>query len=290
MTVYIDSLFMTNLFMDFIIVFIMCIMRRKTIVPVRLLLASAVSALYGTLFFFPSLSFIYGAVFKIFFSVIPVLISGKLKGIKDFFVSLSVFWIITGACGGIIFAISTMSNFGYVMQTMVSNCIMYVNISPITLGIGCALLFVLAECWRRNFIKAFTADKLIIELEAEFMGHRFRFAGLIDTGCELIEPLSGAPVIVAEKGIFKSIPLPDAQIKVVTASGEGSLRMLLPDVIKSKDEKYRFSRDIVIAVTDSRLSDYGIYEAIINPAAVDLCAELPNNTRLRGNKSEEIFY
>lgn len=289
MTIYIDSLFMTNLFMDFVIVFVMCVMRRKAIVPARLLLASAVSAFYGTLFFFPSLSFIYGAVFKIFFSFVPILISAKIKGIKDFFVSLSVFWFITGACAGIILAISTMSNFGIAVQTMVSNCIMYVNISPITLGIGCILLFVIAESWRRNCIKAFTADRLIIEIETVFMGHSFVFSGLIDTGCELVEPLSGAPVIVAEKGIFKSIPLPDAQIKVVTASGEGSLRMLLPDIIESKDKRYQISKDAVIAVTESRLSDYGIYQAIINPAAVDMCVELSNNTRLRGNKSEEIF-
>lgn len=270
MTVYIDSLFFTNLFMDLAILFITGLLRRKEIAANRLFIGAVASALYGSLMFFPELSFMYGAVFKIVFSALPVLIVFGVRGMRDFLVLWAVFWLTTAACGGIIFAISTMTNMGGVLQTMMSNCIMYVKLNPLILMAGCGIVYVLAETYRRICIKNFSREKLLLDITAEYMGYSFSFTGLIDTGCDLTEPLSGAPVIVAERGQFKGIPKSLSQISVKTATGCDKLELIIPEAIRCRDSSIKITQDTVIALTDRRFSDYGLYNAVINPAAVEM--------------------
>ena len=272
MTVYIDSLFMTNLFMDSIIIFITSVMRRKQITALRLFIGALVSALYGTLIFFPEVSFMYSAALKIVFSAVPVLIAMGGRGVKDFLISWTMFWFITVAAGGTVFAVSTLTDFGSIMQTMISNCVMYVQISPFILLGGCIVLYLLAEIYRRACIKNFTSDKFIINLTALYMGNSFKITGLVDTGCELTEPLSGAPVIVAERKCFRGIPESGALIEINTASGIGSLELLFPEKITCESSNVDIEYDTVIALTDSRLSEYNVYNAVINPAALNLAA------------------
>lgn len=277
MTVYIDSLFMTNIFMDSIIIFITTVMRRKQITALRLFIGALVSALYGTLIFFPELSFIYSAGLKIVFSAVPVLIVMGGRGFKDFLISWAMFWFITAAAGGAVFAVSTLTDFGAAMQTMISNCVMYVQISPFILLGGCIILYILAEIYRRTCIKSFTADKFIVNLSVGYMGNSFEITGLVDTGCELTEPLSGAPVIVAERRCFRGIPESGSLIEINTASGAGTLELIFPEKISCVSGDVNIEYDTVIALTDSRMSEYNVYNAVINPAALNLNAAVKIN-------------
>lgn len=268
-TIYIDSLFLTNLFMDSVIIFIVGIMRRRQPTVLKLFFGAALSALYGALMFFPRLSFLYSAGLKIAFSIVPVLIVFGAKGVRDFLASWALFWFITVACGGIIFAISTMTDFGSVLQTMTSNCIMYVRLNPLILILGCILLYLLSESYRRICIKNFSREKLLLDLELEYLGHSFLFTGLIDTGCELTEPLSGAPVIVAEKQSFAGIPPSLSRISVNTAAGSRELELILPTRIVCKQKNIKIADDTVVALTENSLSSNGLYNAVINPDAVE---------------------
>ncbi len=280
MTVYIDSLFLTNLFMDLAILFITGLLRRKEIAANRLFIGAAASALYGSLMFFPNLSFMYGAVFKIIFSIPPVVIAFGVRGIRDFLVLWVVFWLTTAACGGIILIMSTATNMGGVLQTMVSNCIVYVRLNPLILIAGCGIVYLLAETYRRICVKNFSREKLLLKLEAKYMGYKFSFTGLIDTGCDLTESLSGAPVIVAERGQFKGIAKSSALISVKTAAGCDRLELIFPEEIICQNSDIEITPDTVIALTDRRFSDYGLYNAVINPAAVEMgnSRENINNT------------
>ena len=280
MTVYIDSLFMTNFFMNSIIIFITSVMRRKQITALRLFIGALVSALYGTLIFFPELSFMYSAALKIIFSAVTVLIVMGGRGLRDFLISWMMFWFITVAAGGAVFAVSTLTDFGNIMQTMISNCVMYVQISPFILLGGCGVLYLLTEVYRRACIKNFTSDKFIVNLSVEYMGDVFEITGLVDTGCELTEPLSGAPVIVAERKYFRGIPESGSLIEINTASGEGTLELIFPEKISCESSDVDIVYDTVIALTDSRLSEYNVYNAVINPAALNLNAAVKINKEL----------
>lgn len=276
MTVYIDSLFLTNFFMDSIILLITSIMRRKQPTLLKLFLGGTVSAVYGTLIFFPDLAFLYGAVLRVVFSAIPVIICCSDRTLKGFIFSLSCFWFITATTGGIILMISNFTNFGDVMQTMISNCVFYIRLNPFIMMGGCALLYILAEVYRRSCIKNFTADRIILDISVEYMGKSYGFYGLIDTGCELTEPLSGAPVIVAESYAFKKEYTSDTFIEINTVSGGGRLELIFPDKIYVKNSDYFVLPDTVIALTERKLSENNIYNALINPSALE-CGKNINN-------------
>lgn len=269
MTVYIDSLFFTNFFMDTAIFVIISMLRRQRASTVRIFLGSSLSALYGTLIFFPNLSFLYSIAAKAAASAMFVAVVFGIHTIRAFIRSLAAFWFISAAAGGVIFAASTMTSLGNVMQTMMSNGVMYVNISPFLLGGGCAALYALAEIYRRMCAKSVMCESAILDIEVTYLGGVYNIRGLIDTGCSLTEPLSGAPAIVAERRVFCDIPKPQMQMPVNTAGGSCMLDFILPEKLVCTNKRYSMARDAVIVLTENRFSSDGLYNAVINPAAAE---------------------
>lgn len=265
MTVYIDSLFMTNFFMDSVIFFICGIISAHRVSALRTLGVSALSALYGSLMFFPGLNFMYGIILKIIVSSLLVLLAfGKSRYIK----SLVSFWLTCAAAGGIILALSLFSDFGRVMHTMMSNGVVYLSISPITSSAGSILLYILMELYRRMSIKNFSTSRIRLTLKVLYIGREYTLTGLIDTGCELTEPLSGKPVIVADSTVFKDIPVPLSEIAVKTAAGTAKLKLILPDSIVCMSDEYIIDRKTPVVLSEGSLCRDGLYNAVINPSAL----------------------
>lgn len=265
MTVYIDSLFMTNFFMDSVIFFISGIISAHRPSIMRILGVTSLSALYGSLMFFPELNFLYGVVLKIIVSSLLVFLAfGKIRYIK----SLISFWLTCAAAGGIILALSLFTDFGRIMHTMTSNGIVYLNISPIISIIGSILLYILMELYRRMSIKNFSTSRIRLTLKVLYIGKEYTLTGLIDTGCELTEPLSGKPVIVADSTVFKDISVPLSEIAVKTAAGTARLKLILPDSIVCISDKYIINRKTPIALSEGSLCRDGLYNAVINPSAL----------------------
>lgn len=266
MTVYIDSLFLTNFFMDSVIISITAIMRRKKLKTKRILTASTLSALYGTLIFFPDLSFLYSSIMKLIFSFIPVIVAFKASTIKDVFISWAFFIFITAATGGIIFLISSFNEFGNIMHTMVSNCVMYMNISPLILFAGSVVLYTFMEVYRRGCIKNFMNSDMIVNFSFLYMGEWYAATGLIDTGCELREPLTNAPCIILERSVMGNTPVSGNKLKIKTVAGEETVDFILPETFECTDKEIAW--DCVVVLCDRHLSDSGRYNALINPDGI----------------------
>lgn len=269
MEVYIDSLFLINLFMDTVILFIVSLLVCADVSGKRIFLGAALSAVYGAVMVFPRLAFLYGAVFKLIMSGILVFAAFGRCGVRRFLRIWAVFWLVSAVAGGIIFAMSVFTDFGAVMQTSAVNCVLYMNISPLLLAVGCAALYVLIEVYRRMCIRNFSRERIILKLNVRYLGKDYSLKGLIDTGCELTEPLSGAPVIIADKRIFCGIPEPGYRLCADTVSGRNSLDYIIPDRIDSADDGIKIEAGTIVALSEIRLSNNGIYNALINPIAVN---------------------
>lgn len=284
MTLYVDSLFLMNFFMDTMILFAVAVLRRRRERLGRIFLSATLSALYGALMFFPSLSFLYGAILKIIFSAIIVAIAFGAEGVRDFLSSFGAFWLATLVCGGIVLAISVFTDFGLAMQTAVSNCIMYVNLNPFALLISCGVLYLLIELHRRLCIRSFSREKILLKLNVGYMGRVCRLTALIDTGCELTEPIRSTPMLVAEKKMFKGISPPNEFVYVNTATGVGRLQIISPDFIECDDRRYSIKNGTMIALSDTSFTYDGLYNSIINPDATvetELCYKSQNMIKLR---------
>ena len=274
MTIYIDVLFLLNLFMDTILLIISNFLLKKPIKTARLMVGAIFLSLYGCFMFFKEISVLYSAFFKLAVSVVAVfIIFGKKQIIKN----AIVFWIVTAMCGGIVFALSVMTDFGRIMQATMSNFIVYLNVNPLLLSLGCVLLYVFAEFYRRVCIKSFSKDNFIIDISFIYMNSEYIVRTLIDTGCSLTEPLSGAPLLVVSKSRVCGIVPTGAKIKSKSVGGYTELDLILPEKIICKNRKFELFSGTLVALSENDIGEDDLYEAVINPSAI---TEVFENTKI----------
>lgn len=265
MTIYIDVLFLLNLFMDTILLIISNFLLKKSIRTTRLMVGAIFLSLYGCFVFFREISIFYSAFFKLAVSAIAVfIVFGKKQIIKN----TLVFWIVTAMCGGIVFAMSVMTDFGKIMQTSMSNFIVYLNINPLLLSFGCGMLYVFAEGYRRVCVKNFSKDNFIIDVSFIYMNSEYTVKTLIDTGCSLTEPLSDAPLLVVSKSRACGIVPTGAKIKSKSVGGYTELDLILPEKIICRDKRFELYSGTLVALSKNDIGQDGLFQAVINPSAV----------------------
>lgn len=268
LVIYADSLFLVNFFMDSVIIFAVFVLKHRRGSVLRVFFAAALSALYGTLMFFKELAFMYGVIGKLTVSVLTILVAFRIKKLRIFLGLWATFWLVSVALGGTVLALSVFTDFGAAVNAAISNCVMYVNLNPILLLSGCALLYVLLEIYRRMCIRNFSREKIILPLTVRYLGEEYKLTTLIDTGCELREPLSGEAMLVAEKEIFKDASSAGQMVYINTASGRAELPMLFPESIDCESHEYEIGKFVPIALTNETFCEDGLYNSIINPDAV----------------------
>ncbi len=268
MTIYIDTLFLVNFFMDSVILFVTSCLTRERPYTLRLFVGAVLSAIYGSLMFLPNLSFLYGGVCKIIASFLFVIASFGYKNKKSFIRSYLTFWLVTLLSGGIVFGISVWTDFGEVLQTVVSNGIVYMNVNPLLLISASGILYFLMEMYRRMCVRNFSKAKLYVDFVVTYMGKDYNLRGLIDTGCELFEPISGAPVIIVDREEVKDVSDIKHKIFANTTAGCAEFDMLIPEKIRSSTQQYVICESAVIAISDNPIGD-GLYNALINPMALE---------------------
>ena len=82
----------------------------------------------------------------------------------------------------------------------------------------------------------------------------FTFDSMVDTGCNLKEPFSGLPVIVAEREVIDTV-IPEKKTRIVpfnTLSGDGMLKAFKPEKIIIDGKEYKSG--VYIGVSDGKLT------------------------------------
>lgn len=265
MTVYIDILFMTNFFANSVIFFVASVISAKKVYPLRIFAASALSALYGCLMFFSPLKLVYGAFLKLCFGALFVLITfGKSSYLK----SLLSFWIAAISFGGAVMTLSLLGDSSTTVKTLAESGVFYINVSPIIAPAGSIILYLLMELYKRMNIKNFSARRITLNLALTVLGTEYALTCLIDTGCELTDPLSGSPALIAEKSVFKDVAVTDGEIFVQTAAGGSLMPFFFPDDIYCKNKDLRISPHTPVVLSDRALCRDGRYNSLINPNAL----------------------
>lgn len=266
MTIYIDSLFLVNFFMDSVILFCVQLFLKRCVRMYKILIGAVISAVYGAFVFFKELSFLYGAVQLGLVSLaVLVLVFGRQRFLK----TAAVFWAVTFIAGGGIYALMILTDFGQVTGAVLSGTALYMDINPFILLAGTAILYILQGSFRRSMIRSFSRERVLLDINIKYMGRQFKIRGLIDTGCCLTEPLSGDGVIIAERRMFGNIPEPTHEIMTDTATGSETMKLIFPDEVWGDNGKFSICRKTPVVLCERRLSADGMYSAIVNPDAVE---------------------
>ena len=263
-TIYVDVLVGVNLFINY---FLLLATAKFLLLPVkrkRLVLASAVGALYSLTILLPEISPVLSVFVKLLMSASIIWAAFGYGGINFFIKKTAVFYIINFAFAGLMMALwYFLSPSGLIIR----NSVVYFDISPLLLIVLTVLCYLLV-----TFLNRITGRQMPKGLYCRVSVKRGNsscvFSAKVDTGNSLKEPFSGNPVVVAyEKAVSAIIP-PEGSIgfRAVpygTVSGEGILKAFKPDEFtvlygKRKAE----TKNVYIAVSKTKPGDC---DALLNP-------------------------
>jgi stage II sporulation protein GA (sporulation sigma-E factor processing peptidase) len=88
------------------------------------------------------------------------------------------------------------------------------------------------------FKKSVLQDLLKVPMIIRIQGKELKVTGLVDTGNQLVDPLTGSPVVIVEYGILKRY-LPSELQKIIDKSGEVDLSKLT-EIIPEDGSRFFF--------------------------------------------------
>ena len=278
--VYIDSLFLLNLIVNYLLLLATAKLAGEPLHRVRLGLGAALGALYAAAVFFPGMGFLTRPLCKLA-SAVAMLLVGFGSSRRLLRVTL-VFFGLSCAFGGGILAISLIGGRGLSLRNGILYSAMDLRILLLSAA-GCYVVLTLvfqrsARHRRRELAPA------VLTLA----GRRVALTALVDTGNTLTDPATGRPVMVAEGEKLSDLFPPDARldgadlrdpVSAMERLGDSPSRKrfrLLPDqavgvecgmlLALRLDRVQVGARDyggILVALSPTRLSDGGGYSALI---------------------------
>lgn len=305
MIVYLDLVFLTNLFIDAALLRMTAWSRRLTFRWWRLVLASAVGALYVVMLFVPSPSFLFTTLIKLLFSVVMLLTAFGYVHMQHFLRNLGVFYLISFCAAGCMFGL----HYLWLSSSELFSGIWFSRTGAMTFHFQTGILYVslslIGALW---FYRSVQQSRRRQEAKQQFMAEaeiliddaRIRCMGLIDTGNRLFDPLTRTPVMVTELALWEEY-LPEAFIqraKRMRAEeivqdldglamvwrdrwrlvpykgihhGTSFMLALKPDrvIVHAGGQEYEVSK-VLIGLKPDRLSSEAAYRAIIHPELVNL--------------------
>lgn len=104
MTIYIDIIFLENLFMNYIILFATGIIIKAPIKIIRTFISSTIGSIYAVISYMSILKICSNIFLKIVLSISMVYIAFNSKNIKMFVKQLMIFYLTSFTFGGVAFA------------------------------------------------------------------------------------------------------------------------------------------------------------------------------------------
>jgi len=207
--VYIDSLFLLNFVVDYLLLLCAGRLAGETLRRRRLALGAAVGAAYAAAVFFPGMGFLLHPLCKLAAAVLALL-AGYGGSRRLLRVSLC-FFTAAAAFGGGIFALELLGGRGLTLHNGVFYSAMDLRVILLSAA-GCYVLITLVF-HRAGRHSAAAAELAPVLLTLE--GRKAALTALVDTGNTLTDPVDGRPVMVAEgerlSRLFPQGLAPDAQ-------------------------------------------------------------------------------
>ena len=202
MTVYVDVVFMENLFMNYIILFATAVINKVEIKLIRILLSSILGSIYAVVAYTNILSNSTGVIIKILLSVAMIYIAFKPEGFKRFIKQLLIFYLATFTFGGVAFALLYFVKPG---ELLIENGI-YIGTYPIKIVLLGGIVGFVIITIAFNLIKGkLSKNDMFCNISIYIDSKRKDMISMIDTGNLLKEPITGMPVIIVEKEELKDI-------------------------------------------------------------------------------------
>ncbi|MDD4124412.1 MAG: sigma-E processing peptidase SpoIIGA [Victivallales bacterium] len=261
--VYADVLFLINFILDFLCLYVAGAILSVRIKIYRFILAALFGGAYSLaavyLTFLPPYVTLPAHIAA---ALILCLISYGFHSVKTYSARCAVFAVSAAFSGGMISAAFALTGRYYTY-----NGGLYAEISPVFLitlafvSVGAAYLYALV-CRKKTVHSTLQA---VIEKD----GHTYRLTLLVDSGCFVVDPITGKRVIIVSYAAFKGvIPHTPRYIPIKTAGGGGMLCGFKPDKLTLNSlGKRSLEIDAIVAV-DMNTEGFSGYDGLVPPSLI----------------------
>lgn len=298
MEVYPDILFLENLVINYLILYVTAKFSRVQVSSLRLFIGAAVGAVYVVFIILqPDMKIYYTTLAKILLSLFIVAITFSPRKVLPFLKTLVVFYISTFIFAGAVLAFLFFNQKG----GFVRNGIVYVSgySKWFTVFLGVATVAIVINIFREVIQSRISKEKLLIPVKIAFDNRMIDLAALVDTGNSLKDPLTNMPVMVVEfkaleellpaeiKSIFENSKENDLNSVTATISKSrwfsrfrlipfsslgkenGMLIGFKPDFIEvGEEEEKRDIKNVIVGIYNRSLSRNEQYKALLGPELV----------------------
>lgn len=285
MTVYIDIIFLENLFMNCIILFATAVILKIPIKIIRIMISSTIGSVYAIIIYISNLQIYSNLFIKIALSAVMVYIAYKPEKVKSFLKNLMIFYLTSFTFGGVTFALVYFvkpENILFENGTLI-------GVSPIKIIItGGIIGFIIITISFKNIKGKLTKKDMLCDITILLNDKKTKMKAIIDTGNLLTEPITKLPVVVAEKeklaDIFPKAIIENtlnfingetskieeylSQIRIIPFKSLGKengilLGVKVDGVIINYQNNESFIKNVIIGIYENKLSSNGSYSALI---------------------------
>ena len=200
--VYADVLFFINFIINMVLLFVTSFISGRHTSFGRMCAASVAGAVYALCMFVPSFSFTGTLLCKLALSVCIILLAFGYISFRAYIKHLCIFYIVSLMCGGCVLGCS----FLFTLPVSVNNGIVYFHTDIKTLFLCSAVCLIFFVFIKKVLLRYAVRDSRRLTVCKN--GKAVVLNVLIDTGNMLTDPITGYPVVVAEKSALRGI-VPD---------------------------------------------------------------------------------
>lgn len=303
MTLYIDIILIENMIMNYIILFATGLITKVKISYIRLIIASLIGSVYAIMSYVSEMELYQNHLLRVLLSMVMVYIGFYPKDLKRLIQEIIIFYLASFCFGGAAYFLLYYINPSQITQMDGILTGSY----PIKIAIlGGILGFFVITIAFKLIKNKFDRNSIIYNIEIFYQGNSCKVKTILDTGNQLIEPITALPVVVVEEEqIHGLIPketldrmLNLFELGVMTGIDDdlkrrcrlipfssigkenGMMVGIKPDYIKLyEDDNTQIIRKVMIGIYRRKLSKNGSYSGLIG-------LELLNDTTERQVKEK----
>ncbi|KMK77126.1 sigma-E processing peptidase SpoIIGA [Alkalihalobacillus pseudalcaliphilus] len=299
MTIYLDLIWLLNLFIDYLLIALTAILLKSPFKHLRFIMASIVASFIVILMFTSLADIVHMPWFKLSYSALIVWIAFGYQRLRYFMRHLFGFYFVTFMTGGALFALH------FFWQTEVDILSQFALPSGIYMGSTISWVFVLLGfplVWyfaKQNFdmieTRKFQSEQIAM-VRIILNGQKVEMKGLVDTGNQLVCPITKWPVLIVEARILRDVYgeevigqllkigesvedlLPETEelmdrVRIIPyrAVGQGNpfLTALKPDQVEIICQNQLFeTKKVLVGIQEGALSAEQHFRSIIHPKLV----------------------
>ncbi|HHT85781.1 MAG: sigma-E processing peptidase SpoIIGA [Bacillota bacterium] len=287
--IYVDVLFLVNLIVNYVVLLAAGKMTNTPIQPKRIAFTSCLGALYSVSSLILPLQPLFSFPARVATGLLMVTLSyPEIRGVS-FICLASSFYACSILVAGTAMALNTWGS-----AKLAGFSLYYTNARWWALALALAVVTASGFVWKALNLPTFRQSPFM-QVEISLDGQSISVTGMVDTGNDLRDPVSGLPVIVVDWDSLKHIMPHEVshfflstwdlvntkltesavgkRLRLIPYTNVSGHRQILPafkpDALYLTGKKGRFKKAAVVGVAGKPLSPQGLYQALLHPELVN---------------------